>query len=63
MTEQAPAYGLSGLVLINSAIFILFAYSFFKPQTSLADPGGATRDEHDHMRRGQFPSHEPFPQR
>ena len=49
MTEQAPAYGLWGLVLINSAIFILFAYSFFKPQTSFADPGGATRDEHDHI--------------
>lgn len=33
-TGQFPEYGLWGLVLINSAIFIMFAYSFFKPQTS-----------------------------
>ena len=33
MTEEAPAYGLWGLVLINSLVFILFAYSFFKPHT------------------------------
>lgn len=33
MTETAPAYGLWLLVVINSAIFILFAFSFFKPQT------------------------------
>lgn len=33
MTESSPAYGLWGLVLVNSAIFIMFAYSFFKPQT------------------------------
>lgn len=32
MTEVAPAYGLWGLVLINSLVFIIFAYSFFKPQ-------------------------------
>src|SRR6516165_392991 len=32
--EDAPAYGLWGLVLINSAIFIIFAFSFFKPQTA-----------------------------
>jgi protein-S-isoprenylcysteine O-methyltransferase Ste14 len=30
---DTPAYGLWGLVLINSAIFILFAFSFFKPKT------------------------------
>ena len=29
----APAYGLWLLVIINSAIFIFFAFSFFKPQT------------------------------
>ncbi|WP_037375320.1 methyltransferase family protein [Sedimenticola selenatireducens] len=29
----APAYGLWILVIVNSAIFILFAFSFFKPQT------------------------------
>lgn len=28
-----PAYGLWGLVIINSIIFIFFAFSFFKPQT------------------------------
>lgn len=33
MTEQAPAYGLWGLVFLNSAIFIFFGFSFFKPQT------------------------------
>ena len=33
MSEQAPAYGLWSLVVINSAIFIIFAYSFFKPRT------------------------------
>jgi protein-S-isoprenylcysteine O-methyltransferase Ste14 len=30
---DAPAYGLWSLVIINSAIFIIFAFSFFKPQT------------------------------
>ena len=34
MHSDAPAYGLWSLVLINSAIFILFAFTFFKPQTS-----------------------------
>lgn len=34
MTDDAPAYGLWGLVIINSAIFIFFAFSFFKPRTS-----------------------------
>jgi methanethiol S-methyltransferase len=29
----SPAYGLWGLVLINSVIFIFFAFTFFKPQT------------------------------
>lgn len=33
MSETAPAYGLWVLVVINSAIFILFAFSFFKPKT------------------------------
>ena len=28
------AYGLWGLVILNSAIFIMFAFSFFKPQTT-----------------------------
>ena len=28
-----PAYGLWGLVILNSVIFIGFAFSFFKPQT------------------------------
>ena len=34
MNEHVPAYGLWGLVLINSVVFILFAFSFFRPQTS-----------------------------
>lgn len=33
MNDTVPAYGLWGLVIINSAVFILFAFSFFKPQT------------------------------
>jgi protein-S-isoprenylcysteine O-methyltransferase Ste14 len=33
MSETPPAYGLWSLVVINSAIFIIFAFSFFKPQT------------------------------
>lgn len=31
--NDLPAYGLWSLVIINSAIFILFAFSFFKPNT------------------------------
>jgi protein-S-isoprenylcysteine O-methyltransferase Ste14 len=33
MSETAPAYGLWTLVVINSAVFIIFAFSFFKPRT------------------------------
>ena len=33
MSEAAPAYGLWLLVVLNSAIFIIFAFSFFKPKT------------------------------
>lgn len=33
--NSTPAYGLWLLVLLNSVIFILFAYSFTKPKTSL----------------------------
>ncbi len=33
MTPNAPAYGLWLLVIFNSAIFIMFAFSFFKPAT------------------------------
>ncbi len=33
MSNGAPAYGLWSLVIINSAIFIFFAFSFFKPKT------------------------------
>ena len=33
MVEQSSAYGLWGLVIVNSAVFILFAFSFFKPRT------------------------------
>jgi len=34
MSSAAPAYGLWSLVILNSAIFILFAFSFFKPSTT-----------------------------
>lgn len=33
--ESVPGYGLWSLVIINSAVFILFALSFFKPKTKL----------------------------
>lgn len=31
--SETPAYGLWGLVIVNSLIFIFFAFSFFKPHT------------------------------
>ena len=31
--QDIPAYGLWSLVAINSAVFIIFAFSFFKPRT------------------------------
>ncbi len=33
MHTDVPAYGLWSLVIINSAIFIMFAFTFFKPKT------------------------------
>ena len=33
MSHDTPAYGLWALVFFNSAIFLIFAFSFFKPQT------------------------------
>lgn len=33
MTAQTPAYGLWGLAVLNSAVFIFFALTFFKPRT------------------------------
>jgi len=33
MEQGAPAYGLWGIALVNAAIFIMFAFSFFKPRT------------------------------
>lgn len=33
MHDDVPGYGLWWLVFINSAIFIIFAFTFFKPQT------------------------------
>ncbi len=33
MSDADPAYGLWLLVVINSAVFIIFAFSFFKPRT------------------------------
>lgn len=34
MSHDAPAYGLWLLVLFNSAVFLIFAFSFTKPQTA-----------------------------
>ena len=34
MSHDASAYGLWSLVILNSAIFLLFAFTFFKPQTA-----------------------------
>ena len=34
MTDAAPAYGLWIFAFINAAIFIIFAFSFFKPRTT-----------------------------
>lgn len=34
MTAETSAYGLWSLVLINSVVFVFFAYSFFKPATT-----------------------------
>lgn len=34
MSEGTPVYGLWILVVINSAVFIIFAFSFFKPRTA-----------------------------
>lgn len=33
-TSNAPAYGLWSLVILNSIVFIIFAFSFAKPQSS-----------------------------
>ena len=34
MNHSAPAYGLWLLVILNSAVFIIFAFSFFKPRST-----------------------------
>lgn len=34
MSETSGSYGLWSLVVINSSVFIMFAFSFFKPRTS-----------------------------
>jgi protein-S-isoprenylcysteine O-methyltransferase Ste14 len=34
MSHDAPAYGLWTLVVLNSAVFLIFAFSFSKPQTA-----------------------------
>ena len=33
VSNEATDYGLWSLVILNSAVFIFFAFSFFKPQT------------------------------
>lgn len=35
MHDNTPAYGLWALVVLNSVLFIFFAFSFFKPRTKL----------------------------
>ena len=32
--DGGPAYGLWGLVVINSLVFIIFAFSFARPKTA-----------------------------
>src|SRR4029450_4328188 len=34
MSMESPAYGLWSLVVINSAVFIIFAFSFTRPRTA-----------------------------
>jgi hypothetical protein len=34
MTGQAPAYGLWPQVVVNAAVFIIFAFSFTRPRTA-----------------------------
>lgn len=34
MNPSAPAYGLWSLVVVNSLVFLFFAFSFFKPRTT-----------------------------
>ena len=34
MSDTTPAYGLWSLVLLNSAVFLIFAFSFTKPKTT-----------------------------
>jgi len=34
MSTGVPAYGLWSLVILNSLVFIMFAFSFFKPRTT-----------------------------
>lgn len=35
MNAESPAYGLWSLVILNSLVFMIFAFSFTKPRTSL----------------------------
>ena len=34
MTHDTPAYGLWSLVVINTAVFVIFAFSFTHPRTT-----------------------------
>jgi hypothetical protein len=42
MNNGVPAYGLWPLVVINSAILIAFAYSFFKPRNKQTYEGSGS---------------------
>ena len=48
--NSAPAYGLWSLAIINSLVFIIFAFSFAKPQSSPAS-GCLPRHGRCYMRR------------
>ena len=55
MNHAESAYGLWWLVIINSAIFIMFAFSFFKPTTArdLAARSCAASPAPDQAARGR----------
>jgi len=41
--DTMPAYGLWGLVIINTAVFVIFAFSFTKPKTGTGVPLARSR--------------------
>ena len=49
MTHEASGYGLWTLVVLNSALFLMFAFSFFKPNTARDWRTGFCRRTHDRL--------------